>query len=484
MYIVKCDLLSIVNNDNLGVVHTHSQPMDEESSHFTSVLRIVADTIVSTRNEISPEVRYEVTRREDGRSIVVAQQPHQSCTDQSPLLRFDRVYPSSASFAEVYKESVAGIVDSMLVGYHSTVISVGPPSFLTGRPKGLILAAAKHVFRCLKKSNMTSSLSVLCSYVLVSEESTYDLLHPVARKVYFNKERKLETTSREAKSFKDVVTILQEGEACKTSHASSAVHHSMFTVRIEYAQFGSMISPVSGNLSFVDLGNIDVFESTTAESSVHPPMQGFVSVVHSLTAGCDENQTGSALGSDKAGTDGRHLVDFEQSVLTRLLQEALGGNCKTLLICQVGEQIPASRYNACNTAMRIGSIARHIVNQPDKTELAKRALMDAYMKELKRMYSSGNILSTAASEQHPQLATDSRKNREEEAEMAAKALATAVKAVKEGNEDESGESSYEEDDDDDVFLSQSGKQGIQNKLFKLCKSFVLNRVWGFFSGLD
>lgn len=69
----------------------------------------------------------------------------------------------------------------------------------------------------------------------------------------------------------------------------------------------------------------------------------------------------SALGNDKRRLPGRH-VPYRDSKLTRLLQDSLGGNSKTLMIACISSADDVLEENL-NT-LKYASRARHIRNRP------------------------------------------------------------------------------------------------------------------------
>ncbi len=93
----------------------------------------------------------------------------------------------------------------------------------------------------------------------------------------------------------------------------------------------------------------------------------------------------SALGNViSALVDGKtHHIPYRDSKLTRLLQDSLGGNTKTIMIAAVS---PAN-YNFEETlsTLRYASRAKFIQNKPKINEDPKDALLKEYMQEIKKL---------------------------------------------------------------------------------------------------
>lgn len=93
----------------------------------------------------------------------------------------------------------------------------------------------------------------------------------------------------------------------------------------------------------------------------------------------------SALGNViSALVDGRQShIPYRDSKLTRLLQDSLGGNTKTVMIAAIS---PAD-YNLDETlsTLRYASRAKSIKNKPRVNEDPKDALLKQYEDEIKRL---------------------------------------------------------------------------------------------------
>lgn len=76
-------------------------------------------------------------------------------------------------------------------------------------------------------------------------------------------------------------------------------------------------------------------------------------------------------------------VPYRDSKLTRLLQDSLGGNSKTIMIANIG---PSNyNYNETLTTLRYASRAKSIQNQPVKNEDPQDAKLKEYQAEIERL---------------------------------------------------------------------------------------------------
>lgn len=76
-------------------------------------------------------------------------------------------------------------------------------------------------------------------------------------------------------------------------------------------------------------------------------------------------------------------VPYRDSKLTRLLQDSLGGNSKTIMIANIG---PSNyNYNETLTTLRYAQRAKNIQNQPIKNEDPQDAKLKEYQEEIERL---------------------------------------------------------------------------------------------------
>lgn len=93
----------------------------------------------------------------------------------------------------------------------------------------------------------------------------------------------------------------------------------------------------------------------------------------------------SALGNViSALVDGKSThIPYRDSKLTRLLQDSLGGNTKTLMVACLS---PAdNNYDETLSTLRYANRAKNIKNKPKINEDPKDALLREYQDEIKRL---------------------------------------------------------------------------------------------------
>ena len=350
--------------------------------YFSSVLRII-----SGQSQQQSEDGSTLTICGDGKSVALPKQHA-----EKPFT-FDRVYFAADDNTVVYKGSVKEIVEGSLLGYHGTIISTGERRLECGetllssakRSPGVICKASDHIFVCIKrsKSRTGSSLVVLSSYLAVINEKVYDLLRNYGNTTSPSGDFPLVTCKQgqlsgqsafTAKNSAAILKFLNHGEDVLkklkeelSNEEENITWHTIFTLTVEHAQFGAQFAPVSGTLSFVQLSSQQEEEPSRIDSYA-----SFTTVIDQLA-----NMKLDLKSVNKQ-------PDYHKSVLTEILKESLGGNCRTLLITHVNFTVKFP--DRMLQVLSVGSKACGVHNQPNKRDLAEQALMSAYMKELRQIY--------------------------------------------------------------------------------------------------
>lgn len=180
------------------------------------------------------------------------------------------------------------------------------------------------------------------------------------------------------KSIREIDAMMNTGNSLRqvgktAMNDTSSRSHSLFTIYIETAETIKAKQRFKvGKLNLVDLAGSER-QSKTQATGVR------------LKEATKINLSLSALGNViSALVDGRQThIPYRDSKLTRLLQDSLGGNTKTVMIAAIS---PAD-YNLDETlsTLRYASRAKSIKNKPRVNEDPKDALLKQYEDEIKRL---------------------------------------------------------------------------------------------------
>ena len=158
-------------------------------------------------------------------------------------------------------------------------------------------------------------------------------------------------------------------------NAESSRSHSIFTAYVETMETleGQEKDSIrAGKLNLVDLAGSERQSKTAATGD---RLKEAMKINLSLSA---LGNVISALVSGKA----KH-IPYRDSKLTRLLQDSLGGNTKTLMICALS---PADyNYDETLSTLKYGDRAKQIKNAPKVNEDPKDAMLREYTEEISRL---------------------------------------------------------------------------------------------------
>uniref|UniRef100_A0A8C4QGX6 Kinesin-like protein n=1 Tax=Eptatretus burgeri TaxID=7764 RepID=A0A8C4QGX6_EPTBU len=150
--------------------------------------------------------------------------------------------------------------------------------------------------------------------------------------------------------------------------------HAIFLVTVECSD---LTPDAEGHIR---VGKLNLVDLAGSERQAKTGAQG-----ERLKEATKINLSLSALGNViSALVDGRSShVPYRDSKLTRLLQDSLGGNAKTVMVANIG---PASyNYEESLTTLRYANRAKNIKNKPRINEDPKDALLREFQEEIARL---------------------------------------------------------------------------------------------------
>lgn len=226
---------------------------------------------------------------------------------------------------------------------------------------------------------------VRASYLEIYKEKIKDLLSSNPKNQLDLHEKKdtgvyvKDLSSFIVKSADEIQRVQDQGRANKSMAATkmndrSSRSHSVFTLTLEISEKGpdGKDHIRMGKLNMVDLAGSERQSKTEATGQ---RLEEAIKINLSLTTLC---QVIAALTDPKAT-----YVPYRDSKLTRILQDSLGGNAKTVMIACIG---PAD-YNMDETinTLRWASRAKHIQNKPRINEDPKDAMLREFQSEIIRL---------------------------------------------------------------------------------------------------
>ncbi|XP_058424770.1 centromere-associated protein E-like isoform X2 [Diceros bicornis minor] len=311
--------------------------------------------------------------------------------DGSKSFNFDRVFHSNESTKNVYEEIAVPIIDSAIQGYNGTVFAYGQTASgktytMMGSKDylGVIPRAIHDIFQKIKKFPDREFL-LRVSYMEIYNETITDLLcdtqkmKPLIIREDFNRNVYVADLTEEVVYTPEMaLKWITKGE--KNRHYGitkmnqrSSRSHTIFRMILESREKGEP-SNCEGSVKVSHLNLVDLAGSERAAQTGAEGVR--------LKEGCNINRSLFILGQViKKLSDGQvgGFINYRDSKLTRILQNSLGGNAKTRIICTI---TPVS-LDETLTTLQFASTAKYMKNTPYVNEVSSdEALLKRYRKEI------------------------------------------------------------------------------------------------------
>ena len=320
---------------------------------------------------------------------------------------FDQVYDENSTQREIYENTAKPIVQSSLDGYNGTIFAYGQTG--TGKShtmegkddppdlRGIIPNSCCHIFDEIAKSGSTTEFLVRSSYIEIYNEEIRDLLSK-------NPQNKLELkenpekgvyvkglTAFVVKGVKEILNVITVGKRNRTvgetlMNQDSSRSHAIFMITIESSTITTPQGQASPGMenkesaSTIRVGKLNLVDLAGSERQSKTGATG-----DRLKEATKINLSLSALGNViSALVDGKGgHIPYRDSKLTRMLQDSLGGNTKTLMIANVG---PADmNFDETLSTLRYANRAKNIKNKPKIHEDPKDAMLREFQEEIARL---------------------------------------------------------------------------------------------------
>ncbi|XP_069740064.1 kinesin-like protein KIF3B isoform X3 [Narcine bancroftii] len=325
---------------------------------------------------------------------ILVKNPKGSPSELPKTFTFDAVYDHNSKQVELYDETFRPLVESVLLGFNGTIFAYGQTG--TGKTytmegirsdpekRGVIPNSFEHIFTHISRSQNQQYL-VRASYLEIYQEEIKDLLAKDQTKRLELKERPdtgvyvKDLSSFVTKNVKEIEHVMNVGNQNRSVGATnmnehSSRSHAIFVITVECSEVG-----LDGE-NHIRVGKLNLVDLAGSERQAKTGAQG-----DRLKEATKINLSLSALGNViSALVDGKSThIPYRDSKLTRLLQDSLGGNAKTVMVANIG---PAS-YNCEETltTLRYANRAKNIKNKPRVNEDPKDALLREFQEEIARL---------------------------------------------------------------------------------------------------
>ncbi|KAJ0984358.1 hypothetical protein J5N97_002714 [Dioscorea zingiberensis] len=321
---------------------------------------------------------------------------------------FDHVYGSTGSpSSAMFGECVAPLVDGLFQGYNATVLAYGQTgsgktyTMGTGvrdnQQSGLIPQVMNALFSKIESLKHQTEFQLRVSFIEILKEEVRDLLDPAstgkleaangnAGKVAVPGKPPVQireasngvitlagSTEVDVSTQAEMAACLEQGSLSRATGSTnmnnqSSRSHAIFTITLEQMRKldptitadGSPIEDMNEDYLCAKLHLVDLAGSERAKRTGSDGLR-FKEGVHINKGLLALGNVISALGDEKKRKEGVH-VPYRDSKLTRLLQDSLGGNSRTVMIACIS---PAdiNAEESLNT-LKYANRARNIQNKP------------------------------------------------------------------------------------------------------------------------
>ncbi|XP_050359446.1 kinesin-like protein KIF3A [Nymphalis io] len=359
--------------ENVRVV-VRVRPMDQkeklDGAYNCVSVDSVNSTIAVTRNNVSPP-------------------------EPPRIYAYDAVFDSNTSQMDIYVQTANPIVEQVLKGYNGTIFAYGQTG--TGKTytmagsnsapelRGIIPNSFAHIFSHIAKAKDDEKFLVCVTYLEIYNEEVRDLLGNNPHQSLEVKERPdigvfvKDLTGYVVHNADELEKIMAVGNknrhiGATAMNIESSRSHAIFSITVENSKRGSdgKMHVKMGKLHLVDLAGSERQSKTQATGT-------------RLKEATKINQSLSVLGNViSALVDGKSThIPYRNSKLTRLLQDSLGGNSKTVMIATVG---PAdSNYVETISTLRYANRAKNIENKTHINSEPGDALLTRFQQEIDQL---------------------------------------------------------------------------------------------------
>ncbi|KNC56173.1 kinesin family member 1B [Thecamonas trahens ATCC 50062] len=330
---------------------------------------------------------------------------------------YDSFEPGSENFASqeiVFHDLGTSYLENAWKGYNCSIFAYGQTGAgksysMTGAPgqPGIIPRGLAEMFRRIDANDDPDlSFRVEVSYLEIYMEKIRDLFNPkqAVPSLKVRESPKLGIfveglKKKEVGSYADVERLMEMGNTLRTvaqtnMNATSSRSHSVLTVLLTQTridQESMTASDMTSKINLIDLAGSERQNKTGASgqrlkegSAINQSLTALGNVIETLA---DLSQLDEAKRAHS-----KRVVPYRDSKLTRILQESLGGNAKTIMVAAISpaadnfpETLSTLRY--ANRASKIQNVA--VINESPNEKVIRE--LKEEVTRLREMLATGGI---------------------------------------------------------------------------------------------
>ena len=327
---------------------------------------------------------------------------------------FDSIFDMDSLQEDVYNISAKQAVQSVLEGYNSTIFCYGQTG--TGKTytmegftydsknpnRGIIQRTIQDIFNFIETtSDENTKFIIRASFLQIYNENISDLLKSDKKNLQIREDKKkgiyVDLLSEWAvRTPLDLYALLRRGSNNRCTSTTymndvSSRSHAVFQITVEQMSEDDLnLEKKDNNKMQIKIGKLNLVDLAGSERIRITGNQGKLleeSKKINKSLSCLGNVI-NALTSEKKvklkNIPKNNYIPYRDSKLTRLLQDSLGGNCKTTMIATISPSEDA--FSESLSTLYFAQRAKKIKNRPVINEdVNNRALIRKYENELKNL---------------------------------------------------------------------------------------------------
>ncbi|MBA0699922.1 hypothetical protein Goari_001517, partial [Gossypium aridum] len=320
----------------------------------------------------------------DDHTIVFKNPNHERPANQ---YSFDRVFDPSSSTRKVYEDGAKDVALSALTGINATIFAYGQTSSgKTFTMRGITENAVKDIYEHIKNTQEREFVLKL-SAMEIYNETVVDLLNrdsgclrllddPEKGTIV---EKLVEEVVKDSQHLKHLIGICeaqrQVGETALNDKSSRSHQIIRLTIESSLRENAECVKSFLASLNLVDLAGSERVSQTNADgvrlkegSHINRSLLTLTTVIRKLSSG---------------GKKSGH-IPYRDSKLTRILQNSLGGNARTAIICTISPAL--SHVEQTRNTLTFATSAKEVINNAHVNMIiSDKRLVKHLQKEVARL---------------------------------------------------------------------------------------------------
>lgn len=368
------------------IVRVRPQNEREQQDNHRTVIKVVDEKmlIFDPKEEENPFFYRGVAQK--GRDLLKKQ-------NKELQFMFDHVFDVHSSNTDVFMGTTKELIVDLLEGYNCSVFAYGA----TGAGKthtmlgkdhdpGITYRTMAELFLQIDAQSEHRDFNLGVTYLEIYNENVQDLLHKTGPLALREDGRAGVVVAGlkivKIQSAEELLSLLAHGNRNRTQHptdanAESSRSHAVFQVYV------NVTNKLDGQVKQVKLSMIDLAGSERASATGCKGAR--------FKEGANINKSLLALGNCINNlAEGIKHIPYRDSKLTRLLKDSLGGNCRTVMIANVGPS-NLSFEDTYNT-LRYANRAKKIKTNMKKNIISCEMHVTGYIKLVEELKKEINLL--------------------------------------------------------------------------------------------